>query len=199
MAIDTDRSVYMSTEIEIPVISARDRILSVAGRLFYHEGYRAIGVDRVIAEADVAKATFYRHFPAKDDLIVAWINKAEAGSAAMMPAADTPTALSDYVSAIMAIARRPTCMGCTYQGSASEFGQSKHPIHVAARAVKERTIADLTARAAAQGLANPADAAAEVFVVIEGLWASVRMFGPDAPFAAAERACARIINAGQAA
>jgi AcrR family transcriptional regulator len=49
--------------------SARDRILAVAGRLFYRDGYRAIGVDRVIGEAEVAKATFYKHFPSKDDLI----------------------------------------------------------------------------------------------------------------------------------
>jgi AcrR family transcriptional regulator len=187
----------MSIEIEAPVMSARDRILSVAGPLFYREGYRAIGVDRVIAEADVAKATFYRHFPSKDDLIIAWINKAEAGSGAMMPAADTPTALTDFVSAIMATARRPACTGCTFQGSAAEYGQTSHPVHAAARAVKDRALADLETRARAEGLSNPADVAAEVFLVIEGLWASTRMFGHDAPFAAAERAFARIIAAAR--
>lgn len=188
----------MSTKIETPVLNARDRILSVAGPLFYREGYRAIGVDRVIAEADVAKATFYRHFQSKDDLIVAWINKADAGSGAMMPAADTPTALSDLFRTIMSLARRPACMGCTFQGSAAEFGQGAHPVHAAARLVKERNLADLEARAHAQGLANPADVAADVFLVIEGLWASTRMFGPDAPFIAAERSFARIIDSARA-
>ena len=49
--------------------SARDRILLAAHELFYREGIRATGVDRVIAESGVAKLTFYRHFPSKNDLI----------------------------------------------------------------------------------------------------------------------------------
>lgn len=187
----------MSIEIEKPVLNARDRILSVAGPLFYREGYRAIGVDRVIAEADVAKATFYRHFPSKDDLIVAWLSRAETGMAAHMPAADTPTALSDFILATMTTARRTSCMGCTFQGSAAEFGQTAHPVHAAARAVKDRSIADLEARARAEGLANPAAVAAEVFLIIEGLWASIRMFGPEAPFDAAERAFSRVLAAAR--
>src|SRR4051812_20972724 len=51
--------------------NAREHILRVAEDLFYQRGYRAVGVDLIIAEADVAKATFYRHFPSKDDLLVA--------------------------------------------------------------------------------------------------------------------------------
>lgn len=47
----------------------RKRILLVAHELFYKEGIRATGIDRVIAESGVAKATFYRHFPSKADLI----------------------------------------------------------------------------------------------------------------------------------
>ena len=187
----------MSTEIETPVLNARDRILSVAGPLFYREGYRAVGVDRVIAGADVAKATFYRHFPSKDDLIVAWLHRAETGMAAHMPAADRPTALSDFIAATMATARRTSCMGCTFQGSAAEFGLMAHPVHAAARAVKDRSLADLEARARAEGLANPAAVAAEVFLVIEGLWASTRMFGTGAPFDAAERVFNRILAAAR--
>ena len=52
----------------------RDRILDTAFRLFYARGIRAVGVDLIIAESDVAKATFYKHFPAKDDLVVAYLD-----------------------------------------------------------------------------------------------------------------------------
>lgn len=52
---------------EIP--GARERILLAAHELFYQEGIRATGIDRVIEKSDVAKATFYRHFPSKNDLI----------------------------------------------------------------------------------------------------------------------------------
>lgn len=53
--------------------SPRERILSAASLLFAEVGVRAAGVDTLIEAAGVAKATFYRHFPAKDDLIVAWL------------------------------------------------------------------------------------------------------------------------------
>ena len=53
---------------------ARERILLTAYRLFYGNGIRATGVDRVIAESGVAKVTFYRHFPSKNDLVRAFLN-----------------------------------------------------------------------------------------------------------------------------
>jgi len=49
--------------------SARERILLTAHALFYREGIRATGIDRIIREAGVTKVTFYRHFPSKNDLI----------------------------------------------------------------------------------------------------------------------------------
>lgn len=53
---------------------ARDRILHTAHDLFYRDGIRATGIDRIIKEASVTKVTFYRHFPAKDDLIRAFLD-----------------------------------------------------------------------------------------------------------------------------
>lgn len=50
--------------------SARKRILETAEKLFYSEGIRAVGIDRVIAEAGVAKMTLYNHFSSKDQLIL---------------------------------------------------------------------------------------------------------------------------------
>ena len=54
-------------------ISPRERILLTAHDLFYRNGIRATGIDRVIAESKVAKATFYRHFPSKNELILAFL------------------------------------------------------------------------------------------------------------------------------
>jgi AcrR family transcriptional regulator len=54
-----------------PAGNARDRILGTAYDLFSRHGIRAVGVDRVVAEAGVAKTTLYRHFPSKDALVVA--------------------------------------------------------------------------------------------------------------------------------
>ncbi|GAC1605023.1 MAG: TetR family transcriptional regulator [Acidimicrobiales bacterium] len=56
------------------VASARLRLLEVAGRLFYAEGIHAVGVDRIIAEAQVAKATLYAHFSGKEELVAAYLS-----------------------------------------------------------------------------------------------------------------------------
>jgi AcrR family transcriptional regulator len=58
--------------------ATRDHILGVAGELFYSRGIRAIGVDEIIAEADIAKATLYRHFAGKEDLVVAYLEARKA-------------------------------------------------------------------------------------------------------------------------
>lgn len=173
-------------------VSARDRILNTAGPLFYRDGYRAVGIDRVIAEADVAKATFYKHFPSKDDLIVAWITRAEERSTQNLPPLDGPEPLSAYVDRMIAIARQGGCMGCTYQGTAAEFSDPAHPAHAAAMGVKRRVIEALEIRARAQGLTRPRDSAEAVFLFLEGVWASVRMFGPEAPLANAEVSVRRL-------
>ena len=182
------------TAPQAALATPRDRILSVAGRLFYQNGYRAIGVDRVIAEADVAKATFYRHFPSKDALIVAWIERAEAVSLKSAAPISGPCPLTDHALAMIALAKRPACMGCTYQATASEFGGLDHPAHLAALSVKRRVLHDLEARAAAQGLTPPRQAAEAVFLVLEGIWAARRMFGPDAPLDNSARAVQALIG-----
>lgn len=58
-----------------PDMPARERIVWTAYALFYRDGVRATGVDRVIAESGVTKVTFYRHFPSKNDLIEAFLNE----------------------------------------------------------------------------------------------------------------------------
>lgn len=59
--------------VDIGELPARDRILRTAHDLFYAEGIRATGIDRVIAASGITKVTFYRHFPSKNDLIVAYL------------------------------------------------------------------------------------------------------------------------------
>lgn len=58
--------------------AARTRLAAAAAELFYAEGIHTVGIDRLIAAAGVTKATFYRHFPAKDDLVVAYLRGRDA-------------------------------------------------------------------------------------------------------------------------
>lgn len=71
----TDKSVlgtvrFMNASTEI---SPRERIIKTALRLFYRQGYLATGINQIIAESNVAKATFYAHFPSKEVLCVAYL------------------------------------------------------------------------------------------------------------------------------
>jgi AcrR family transcriptional regulator len=57
--------------------SVRERILETSYELFSQRGIRAVGVDELIERAGVAKASLYRHFPSKDDLVVAFLERRE--------------------------------------------------------------------------------------------------------------------------
>lgn len=54
---------------------ARDRLLHAASKLFFERGYTNVGIDEIIRESGVAKATFYTHFPSKELLVEAWLQK----------------------------------------------------------------------------------------------------------------------------
>lgn len=55
-------------------ITAREKILITAHDLFYSSGFKATGIDKIIKQANVTKVTFYRHFPSKSVLIIAYLN-----------------------------------------------------------------------------------------------------------------------------
>src|SRR5438046_6030247 len=63
----------MTTSSEKPTM--KQRILETADRLFYLQGIRAIGVDTIAAEAGISKRTLYNHFPSKDELISAYLER----------------------------------------------------------------------------------------------------------------------------
>jgi AcrR family transcriptional regulator len=178
----------MSSDISAP----RERILATAGSLFYKEGFRGVGIDRVIAEANVAKATFYKHFPSKDDLIVAWISRAQGMGQAGVPSIDSQTPLYDYMDHMIEIARQDWCLGCTFQVSASEFVDVHHPAHAASKQVKEAVLAELEVRGSRQGLVNAKIVAQHMYLLLEGVWASVRMLQGEAPLDHAKEAVRKL-------
>ncbi|CAM4094418.1 transcriptional regulator, TetR family [Pedobacter westerhofensis] len=57
--------------------AAKNRILDVASRLFYEQGYNSTGINQIIEEAEIARASLYNHFPSKRDLLTSYIQRAE--------------------------------------------------------------------------------------------------------------------------
>src|SRR3954451_6088688 len=69
-------------------VSMKERILETADRLFYLRGIRAVGVDTIAAEVGISKRTLYNHFPSKDELIAAYLERRFVRA----PASDKPPA-----------------------------------------------------------------------------------------------------------
>ena len=129
------RSVTPQTTAQRPS-EARERLLSTASGLFYTKGVHAVGVDEIISRAQITRATFYRHFPSKDDLIVAYIRSADQHIRdAVAAALENPTspdsgvrAIADYVASQITT---PGFRGCAFLNAAAEYPDSQDPIHQA--------------------------------------------------------------------
>ena len=107
---------------------ARARLLTAATRLFYSQGIHSVGIDRVIADAGVTRATLYRHFPSKDDLLVAYLTEADNTIRAQVAAARTASAGRSPADAVRAVAgtiadgiSSPGFRGCAFLNAAAEY------------------------------------------------------------------------------
>ncbi|MEH0932268.1 TetR/AcrR family transcriptional regulator [Micromonospora sp. CPCC 205558] len=113
---------------------ARLRLLRTATRIFYTEGIHSVGVDRIIAEAKVTRATFYRHFPSKDDLILAYLREVHQMDREMVE--EALAANRSPVDPLLAIAgsiaqniQSPGFRGCAFLNAAAEYPDTNHPVH----------------------------------------------------------------------
>ena len=165
-------------------VGARERILDAAARLFYEYGFAAVGIDRIIAEAGVAKASLYAHFASKDELVVAYLERSDAAFWGWIDGAlDQDRSPADQLVQILELVEKqatsPTCFGCTFQVTAAEFPDVSHPAHVVAAEHKRAAFDRFAALAGQAGLRDPEVLAAHLLLVMDGAWAASRMFGVD--------------------
>lgn len=179
-------------------LGARERILAAATALFTEHGIRAVSADRILAEAGVAKVTFYRHFPTKDDLVVAYL-EAELAAAKEIVArtAELPRVWRSQAFAL-AIGEQmcaPGFRGCPFINAAAEYPDPAHPV----RAVVTRFRAWLTGEIAVElsmlGVEDAGARAAEIMMVRDGAMVAGYLSGdPDGVTAALQRAIAAIVG-----
>jgi AcrR family transcriptional regulator len=154
--------------------SPRERILAAASLLFGENGVAQTGVDTLIEAADVAKATFYRHFSSKDALIVAWLKdprtrwfdrvRVLAESRAATPDEVMPRlfdAVADWL-------ETDDFVGCPYLNTAVEISDPAHPATIAIRDYLAEIGAYLEERAAAAGHADAAAVGKELHALLAG-------------------------------
>jgi AcrR family transcriptional regulator len=165
------------------VSEARTRLLATATRIFYSEGIHSVGIDRIVAEAQVTRATLYRHFTGKEDLVLAYLGLADQGIRAQVA-----TALASGGSAadqVRAVARSitegiqsPGFRGCAFLNAVAEYPDASHPVHQAVMAHRDWFLTTVTDLLAQTGDA-PADADGRHLVMLrDGAMAAGCLFDP---------------------
>src|SRR5262249_47407579 len=123
---------------------ARQRILETAGRVLYQDGIRAVGIDRIIAEAGVAKMSLYKHFASKDDLILAVLKYREESvlgffrSAMERHGKKAKNPLRAFFASLKDFFESPGFRGCPFQNAAVELADPTHPGTEFVRGHKQR-------------------------------------------------------------
>ena len=180
-------------------ITSKDKVFQTAARLFYQHGYRAIGVDTIAAEAGIGKMTLYRHYPSKDDLIVAYLKDSNElfWNNFEQITKDSPTpreqllaffqSLQDYV-------KTPACYGCPFLNVATEYPETDYPGHQVALEHKQSVRARFRQLAKEAGATKPEALADQLFLLMDGTYMASRMFGTKNPAAQVAEAARILID-----
>jgi AcrR family transcriptional regulator len=184
------------------VSAARERVLKTAGKLFHREGIRAVGVDRIAAEARVGKMTLYRHFATKDDLVVAVLEGRDGPARAALDAAMEHAGEDPVVRLLAPFAMlepwftSPGFRGCPFMNASLELHDPDHPARAVARRHKAAT-RDAFARAArdAGRPDDEADALADQLALLfDGAIAQAQMRDPRTVARAARAAAQALVD-----
>lgn len=184
-------------------ITPKDKLFQTASRLFYQYGYRAIGVDTIAAESGIGKMTLYRHYPSKDDLIVAHLHESNAyfwtNFEEITREISTPREkilaffqyLQDYV-------KTPNCYGCPFVNIATEYPNLDYPGHQVALEHKQAVRQRFRQLASEAGAKDPATLADQLFLLMDGAYTSVRMFRTENPATQVVAAARTLVDAALA-
>lgn len=181
-------------------VAPKEKLFQTAARLFYQHGYRAIGVDTIAAESGIGKMTLYRHYPSKDDLIVAYLKAHDElfwnNFEQITKDAPTPREkLLAFFEALQNYVKTPACHGCPFINVATEYPETEYPGHQIALAHKQSVRARFRQLAGQAGARNPSVLADQLFLLMDGAYMAARMFGTENPTAHVAEAARVLIDA----
>jgi AcrR family transcriptional regulator len=177
----------------------KDRVFQTAARLFYQSGYRAVGVDTLAAESGIGKMTLYRHYPSKDDLIVAYLKDSDEefwrNFEAITQAAPTARGkLLAFFESLQAYVTTPACYGCPFLNVATEYPETDYPGHQVAIEHKRSVRARFRQLAKEAGAKQPGVLADQLVLLMDGAYMAARMFGSENPAARLAQAAQHLID-----
>jgi AcrR family transcriptional regulator len=179
----------------------RERIVEAAAELFYAHGLHAVSAEKIIAQVGTTKVTFYRHFPTKDELIVAYLERRaqwerNAIAQARQAAGDAPGVFRIVAEAIGAESCSPGFRGCPFINAAAEYADPNHPVRRTVDAHRRwfrQTIVELLDEI---GVREPGRVADQLVMLRDGAMVSGYLSDPAAVAAALRDAGRAIIAAG---
>jgi AcrR family transcriptional regulator len=190
-------------EIERParpalLAPAKQRILDTADVLFYDEGIRAVGVDRLISSSSVTKATFYKHYGSKDRLIGDYVDHRHRQSVEQL--ADLVDEHGDPEAVLHALLRSiadeisaSEFRGCAFINAAAEFSDPTHPVRRSVVAHREWFVGVLEQLLRGMGHPLAGDAADDLVLARDGAITGGYAGDPIAASTALSRAFDRVI------
>lgn len=181
-----------------PAPGAKLRILDTATQLFYLDGIHAVGVDRLISESAVTKATFYKHYGSKDALILAYIRaRTEAVRERLQQIAEEQPDAAAGIHAVFADAvseiSEPGFRGCAFNNAAAEFPSAAHPVRALVAEHRDWFADFLTQLLRELGHPLPGDGADDLQLAYDGAMTGGYAGDPVAATAALSRAVQRIL------
>jgi len=182
----------------------RDKILETASDLFYKQGIRAVGVDLVVEKAGVAKTSLYRHFGTKDDLVAAFLERAdldfwsEWDRVTEQHADNARAELDAQLDWIGERAGQPDYRGCPQINVVAEFPDADHPARKVAKAHKRELRRRLKGIAERLNSTSPDELAGQLVVLVNGAFVSTQIFEPGEAAPLLRRAAEALIAANAA-
>jgi AcrR family transcriptional regulator len=177
----------------------RRRILDAASELFYQHGIRATGINAIISHSGVAKATFFRHFPAKADLVVAWLEqpasrwfdriRADLDARTEAPA----SRLLSFFDLLGKWFAQDEFRGCAFQNAAAETPEAGHPVRKVTEAYAAEIRDYLRRTADDAGLSDPGSVAEQLHLLAQGAIATAVVTRSPRPARLARTAAERIL------
>jgi AcrR family transcriptional regulator len=168
----------------------QERILETAGRLFYGQGIRAVGVDTIAAEIGISKRTLYNYFPSKDELVVAYLSRH------CIPPKTSDKPLLEQILYMFDRLERwfasDTFRGCPFVNAIAELSDATHPGTQLAVAYKERRRLWVRDALSRLNVADPDALSTQIAIRAEGAIIAALVRG-DPAMAAAAKAAARVL------
>jgi AcrR family transcriptional regulator len=179
------------------IAPAKARILETAMRRFYVDGIKQVGVDLLIAESQVTKATFYKHFGSKERLVQDYVASRRDATleslGTLVRAHENPcVGLRLVAEAVVAQVSSPAFRGCPFQKAAAEFADPAHPVRAVVTEFHESLRAIFTETLTRMGHPLPGAGADELVLAYDGTLAWSYVGDVIAASAALRRVFARV-------